>query len=144
GSSTLDRMVMEKLSKLAGMQLNHVPYGGGAGPAAADVVGGHVQLMFGTISSTLPHVQSGRLKALAVSTPERAPALPNIPTVVELGFADAVGISWQGLLVPAGTPRPIVDKLHATVAKVMAAPEVQSRLAERRGKAVASASPEEF
>ncbi|MGB3389005.1 MAG: tripartite tricarboxylate transporter substrate binding protein [Pseudaminobacter sp.] len=144
GSSTLDRLVMERFRSLAGMELNHVPYGGGAGPAAADVIGGHVQLMFGTISSTLPHVQTGKLKALAVSTSERTPALPDTPTVGDLGYGDATGVAWQGLFVQTGTPQAIVDKLHAAVVEVMNDPEVKSRIAERGGKAVSNDSPASF
>jgi tripartite-type tricarboxylate transporter receptor subunit TctC len=144
GASTLDRLVMERFRRLAGMELNHVPYGGGAGPAAADVVGGHVQLMFGTISSVLPHVQGGRLKALAISTAERSPALPDTPTIGELGYPAAVGVSWQGLLVPAGTPRAIVDKLHGVVVQVMSDPEIKARVAERGAKASSSKSADDF
>ncbi len=144
GSGSMDRLEMELFRKLAGIDMNHVPYKGGAGPAAADVVGGHVEIMFGTIASTLPHVRGGRLKAFAVTAKERVAAIPDIPTIVELGFPDAVASSWQGILVPTGTPKPIVDKLHAAIVQVMADPEVQRRYSDIGAKAVASKSPEEF
>jgi len=144
GSGSMDRLEMELLRKLAGINMTHVPYKGGAGPAAADVVGGHVEIMFGTIASTLPHVKGGRAKALAVTSKERVAAIPDVPTIVEAGFPDAVASSWQGILVPAGTPKPIVDKLHAAIVQTMADPDIKRRYEEIGAKAVSSASPEEF
>lgn len=144
GSGSMDRLEMELLRKLAGINMTHVPYKGGAGPAATDVVGGHVEIMFGTIASTLPHVKGGRLKALAVTSKERVAAIPDVPTIVEAGFADAIASSWQGILVPAGTPKAIVDKIHAAIVQTMADPDIIKRYDEIGAKAVSSASPEAF
>ena len=144
GSSTLNRLEMEILKKDAGLDMVHVPYKGGAGPAVADVLGGHVDLMFTTLSSAMGFVKENKVKALAVTTRERMTDLPDIPTMYELGWKNLVTSSWQGVLVPTGTPRSIVDKLHAAIVKVLADPEIQARM--RRGGAisVSSKSPEDF
>jgi tripartite-type tricarboxylate transporter receptor subunit TctC len=144
GSGSMDRLEMELFRKQAGIDMTHVPYKGGAGPAAADVVGGHVEIMFGTIASTMPHVKGARLKALAVTSRERVAAIPDVPTIVEAGFPDAVASSWQGILVPAGTPKPIVDKLHGAIVQTMADPDIKRRYEEIGATAVSSKSPEEF
>ncbi len=112
--------------------MTHVPYKGGAGPAVADVIGGHVELMFVTISSAIQHVRGGRLKALAVTTPERNASLPDVPTMSELGFKNNVSASWQGMLVPAKTPRPIVDKIHAAIVHAMSDQTVKDRIVAGR------------
>ena len=144
GSSTLNRLEMEVFKKDAGLDMVHVPYKGGAGPAVTDVLGGHVDLMFTTLSSAMGFVKENKVKALAVTTRERMTDLPDIPTMYELGWKNLVTSSWQGVLVPTGTPRSIVDKLHAAIVKVLADPEIQARM--RRGGAisVSSKSPEDF
>jgi tripartite-type tricarboxylate transporter receptor subunit TctC len=144
GSSTLNRLEMEVFKKDAGLDLVHVPYKGGAGPAVTDVLGGHVDLMFTTISSAMQFVKEKQVKALAVTTRERMADLPDIPTMYELGWKDLVTSSWQGVLVPSGTPRPIVDKLHAAIVKVLAEPEIQARMRKGGVIAVGSKSPEDF
>jgi tripartite-type tricarboxylate transporter receptor subunit TctC len=144
GSSTLNRLEMEVFKKDAGLDMVHVPYKGGAGPAVTDVLGGHVDLMFTTISSAMQFVKDNKVKALAVTTRERMADLPDIPTMYELGWTNLVTSSWQGVLVPSGTPRPIVDKLHAAIVKVLADPEIQARMAKGGVIAVGSRSPEDF
>jgi tripartite-type tricarboxylate transporter receptor subunit TctC len=144
GSSTLNRLEMEVFRKDAGLDMVHVPYKGGAGPAVTDVLGGHVDLMFTTISSAMEFVKARKVKALAVTTRERMADLPDLPTMHELGYTNLVTSSWQGVLVPAGTPRPIVEKLHAAIVKVLAEPAIQARMRNVGAIAVASKSPEEF
>ena len=144
GSSTLNRLEMEVLKKDAGLDMVHVPYKGGAGPAVTDVVGGHVDLMFTTLSSAMEFVKANKVKALAVTTRERMADLPDIPTMYELGWKNLVTSSWQGVLVPTGTPRPIVDKLHAAIVKVLADPEIRARMRQGGAIAVSSKSPEDF
>jgi tripartite-type tricarboxylate transporter receptor subunit TctC len=144
GSSTLNRLEMEVFKKDAGLDMVHVPYKGGAGPAVTDVLAGHVDLMFTTISSAMEYVKSKQVKALAVTTRERMADLPDIPTMTELGWKNLVTSSWQGVLVPSGTPRPIVDKLRAAIVKVLADPEVQARMRNAGVIAVSSPSPEDF
>ena len=144
GSSTLNRLEMEVFRKDAGLDMVHVPYKGGAGPAVTDVLGGHVDLMFTTLSSAMGFVKENKVKALAVTTRERMVDLPDIPTMYELGWKNLVTSSWQGVLVPTGTPRPIVDKLHAAIVKVLAEPEIQARMRMGGVIAVGSRSPEDF
>src|SRR4051794_12080387 len=144
GSSTLNRLEMEVFRKDAGLDMVHVPYKGGAGPAVQDIVGGHVDIMFTTISSAMEFVKTRTVKALAVTTRERMTELPEVPTMAELGWQNLVTSSWQGVLVPSGTPRPIVDKLHAAIVKVLAEPAIQTRMRNVGAIAVASKSPEEF
>lgn len=144
GSGSLNRLEMEIFRLNAGLDMNHVPYKGGAGPAVADIMGGHVELMFTTISSGIQHVKGGRLKALGVTTKERVPALPDVPTMLEQGFPANVSSSWQGVLVPANTPRPIVDKIHAALVQAVSDPKVKARMAEAGVIATTNKSPEEF
>ena len=144
GSSTLNRLEMEVFKQDAGLDMVHVPYKGGAGPAVTDVLGGHVDLMFTTISSAMEYVKGRKVRALAVTTRERIADLQDIPTMTELGWKNLVTSSWQGVLVPAGTPRPIVDKLHAAIIKVLAEPEIQARMRNAGVIAVSSPSPEDF
>ncbi len=144
GSSTLNRLEMEVFKRDAGLDMLHVPYKGGAGPAVTDILGGHVDLMFTTISSAIEFVKGKKVKALAVTTRERMADLPDIPTMNELGWKNLVTSSWQGVLVPTGTPRPIVDRLYAAIIKVLAEPEIQARMRNAGVNAVASESPEDF
>jgi len=144
GSSTLNRLEMEVFKKDAGLDMVHVPYKGGAAPAVTDVLGGHVDMMFTTMSSAMELVRDKKVKALAVTTRERIVNLPDIPTMYELGWKNLVTSSWQGVLVPTGTPRPIVEKLRVAIAKVLADPEIQARMLRSGAIAVTSKSPEEF
>jgi tripartite-type tricarboxylate transporter receptor subunit TctC len=144
GSSTLNRLEMEVFKKDAGLDMVHVPYKGGAGPAVTGVLAGHVDLMFTTLSSAMEFVKTKSVKALAVTTRERMADLPDMPTMYELGWKNLVTSSWQGVLVPSGTPRPIVDRLRAAIAKVIADPEVQANMRKSGAIAVSSKSPEDF
>jgi tripartite-type tricarboxylate transporter receptor subunit TctC len=144
GTGSVNRLEMESFRREAGLDMVHVPYKGGAGPATADVMGGHVSLMFVTISSGINHVKGGRLKALGVSTKQRVPQLPDVPTMTEQGYPKSVSSSWQGILVPAGTPQPIIDKLHAAVVEAMKDETIRARMGESGVIAVSSATPAEF
>jgi tripartite-type tricarboxylate transporter receptor subunit TctC len=144
GSSTLNRLEMELFIKAAGIRMVHVPYKGGAGPAVTGLLGGETQLMFVTLSSAINFVKAGRLKAFAVTAAKRIEALPQVPTMVEAGYPELVTSSWQGVFVPAGTPRAVVTKLHDALVKVMAMPEVRERFANGGVTATASKSPEDF
>jgi tripartite-type tricarboxylate transporter receptor subunit TctC len=144
GSSTLNRLEMEVFRKEAGLDMVHVPYKGGAGPAVQDILGGHVDTMFTTIASAMAFVKDGKIKALAVTTRQRMAELPDVPTMHELGWKNLVTSSWQGVLVPSGTPRAIVEKLHAAIVKVLAEPAIQIRMRNAGVIAVASKTPEEF
>ena len=144
GISTLNTMEMMQFEKLAGLKMTQVPYKGGAGPAIVDLMGGHVDLMCVTYSSAAPYVQAGKLKAFAATTEKRLDSMPDVPTVAELGFAESISSSWQGLFAVAGTPQPIIDKLHAAVVRSLAYPKVRQHMIAAGMLPNPSASPEEF
>jgi tripartite-type tricarboxylate transporter receptor subunit TctC len=144
GISTLNALEMEQFRRTAGLDMLQVPYKGGAGPALNDLVAGHVDVMFVTFSSAYGHVRGGNLKALAVTTRDRLPQLPNVPTMVEQGFPDNVSSSWQGLFAVAGTPQPIVAKLHTAVVEAMNDPHTRHLMNDAGMLATSSASPGEF
>ncbi len=127
GQGTSQHMTLELLGFRTGSQFIHVPYKG-SGPAIQDVIGGQVDMMFDTTVVAGPHIQSGKVRALAVSSAQRLEALPNVPTVAEQGVPNFEVTSWQGIFAPAGTPKPIIDKLHAEIMKILATPEMQDRL----------------
>jgi tripartite-type tricarboxylate transporter receptor subunit TctC len=144
GVSTLNTLEMESFRRTAGLEMTQVPYKGGAGPAIADLIGGHVDVMFVTVSAAVAHVKSGALKAYAVSTRERVALLPEVPTVLELGYPESVSSSWQGLFAVAGTPKPIITKLHAALAQAMADPKVREFMLQGGMLPNTSRSPEDF
>jgi tripartite-type tricarboxylate transporter receptor subunit TctC len=144
GSGSLNRLEMEVFRRDAGLEMQHVPYKGGAAPAVMDVLAGHVELMFTTLPSAIEQIRSHNVKALAVTTKERVPTLPDIPTMTELGFPNCTSSSWQGLAVPKGTPRPIVDILYRATVHTLSDPEVRRRLSEGGVLPLVSKSPEEF
>ena len=145
GSGSQNRLEMEILRKLAGgLDMVHVPYKAGAGPALTGLVGGETHLMFVTASSAVGHVRSGRLKALAVSTPKRMEQFPSAPTTEEQGFPELRASSWQGIFLPLGTPKDIVERLHAITLQTMASPEVVQRLSNGGVIVTTSASPAAF
>jgi len=127
GSGSSIHLSGEMFKMKAGLKMLHVPYRGSA-PAITDLLGGQVQSMFDNAPSALPHVQGGRLRAIAITGPRRSPLLPDVPTVAESGYPGFDVQSWFGLAAPAGTPRAVIDRLNAALGKVLAAPEVRQRL----------------
>ena len=144
GSGSLNRLEMENFASEAGLQMTHIPYKGGAGPAVTDVLAGHVPTMFVTISSAIQHVRAGRLKAYGITTAERSPQLPDVPTRAEQGFNKKGSSSWQGVCVPAKTPRPIVEKLHAALLHATSDETVRKRMAEGGVFPLTSKTPDDF
>jgi tripartite-type tricarboxylate transporter receptor subunit TctC len=144
GISTLNTLAMEQFRHTAGLEMTQVPYKGGAGPAIIDLMAGNVDVMFVTLSSATQFVKAGKLKAFAVSTQERVASLPEVPTLLELGYPEGVSSSWQGLFVVAGTPQPIVAKLHAAVVKAMADPDVRMHMRNADMLPTSSPTPESF
>jgi tripartite-type tricarboxylate transporter receptor subunit TctC len=144
GSGSLSRLEMEQFRKVAAIDAVHIPYKGGAGPAVNGMLGGETHVMFVTLSSALTLVQAGKLKALGISGTKRSDALPQVPTMAEAGFPDMISGSWQGVFVPAGTPRPIVDKLHAALLAILGSAETRENLVGRGVPVVTSRTPDEF
>jgi len=144
GSASGNRLEMEVFRKSAGIEMTHIPYKGGAGPAVTALVSGETQLMFTTLSSVVQFVKALRLRALAVTSPARAAVLPDVPTTTELGITELVGGSWQGLFFPKDTPAAIIDRVFAATQKAMAEEEVRRRLAAGGVDVVISSAPAEF
>lgn len=132
----------EMLKARAGIDMLHVPYKGTA-PAMTDVIAGNVSVSFMTTLGVLEHMQSGRMRPLAVAYPERIAELSEVPTMAEAGLADFEVTSWNGLAAPAGTPQEIVDKISAAIVRIQEKPEVQARIRDLGGEAV-SRGPAEF
>jgi tripartite-type tricarboxylate transporter receptor subunit TctC len=126
GSST--HLSGELLKLVASINVVHVPYKG-AGPAMNDLIGGHVDVMFSGISSARPYLEAGTLRALAVTGEKRNPAVPDVPTFAEVGFADVTASTYWGVLAPKGTPKEAIDRLSAEFTKALSDPEIVSRIA---------------
>jgi len=135
-------LAIELFNLLAGGKLVHVPYKGG-GPAMADLVGGQVNLVFATAASAVPHLKSGRIKGIAVTTAKRSALMPDLPTVAEGGLAGFEANNWNGLVVPAKTPRAIIDRLNAEMTKVLNMSDVRTTLFNQ-GLDPAPGTPEQF
>ena len=135
-------LAVEQFNSLAGIRMNHIAYKGSA-PAITDLVGGQIQVLFDPFSSIYPLVAAGKIRALAVTTEKRAAAAPQLPTVAEQGYAGFDVSSWQGIVVPAGTPKPIIQRLYRGLVTVMASPEVKEKFAQYSAFATAS-TPEQF
>jgi tripartite-type tricarboxylate transporter receptor subunit TctC len=128
GTGSSPHLAGELLALLTGTTMVHVPYKGGA-PALADLLGGQVQLLFATVVQGLPHIKSGKLKPLAVGGRERSKALPQVPTIAESGVPEFELTNWFGVLAPAGTPLPILERLNREIVQQLHAPELRARLA---------------
>lgn len=128
GAGSQAHLAGELLALNSGVQLLHVPYKG-IGPALNDLLGGQVSMMFAQMSSVLPHIKSGKLRALGVASLKRSPLMPETPTIAEQGLPRFEAVSWYALMVPAGTPRAVVDKLNTETVKLFARPELKEKLA---------------
>jgi tripartite-type tricarboxylate transporter receptor subunit TctC len=142
GNGTSIHMSGELFKQQTGVDMTHVPYKG-SGPALTDLLGGQVQVMFDNLPPSMPHIRSGSLRALAVTSPKRSPALPDVPTVAEAGVPGYEATSWFGVFAPAGTPRPIVDRLNAEINEALASPDAKARFDEMGAEARAT-TPAEF
>jgi tripartite-type tricarboxylate transporter receptor subunit TctC len=142
GNGSGAQIAGELFNTLAGVRIQHVPYKG-AGPALTDAIGGQVQVSFNTPLAVAPHVNAGKLKALAVTGSKRTPLLPNVPTFAEAGLPAYDVKAWYGVFLPAHTPKPIVEKLAAEIAKMIASPRVRDSL-ETQGIEPLHTTPEQF
>jgi len=144
GAGSAQRLAFEFLMSKAGIKLTHIPYKGGAGAATTAVLAGEVCCTMVTVASFIPHVKSGKARVLAVMAPQRVAQLPDTPTMSESGFPELTLGSWQGMYVPKGTPRAVVNHLYGVLMKTMHDPEVVKRLQQGGAEIVSSKSPEEF
>jgi len=141
GVGSSSHLAGEMLKTLAGIDMVHVPYKGG-GPALIALLSGQVQIMFATLPAAMPHVKSGKLRPVAVTTSRRSQALPELPTIAESGVSGYEATTWYGLLAPAGTPKAIVGRLHAEIVKILATDTRQFLMAQ--GFEPAGTAPAEF
>ena len=142
GNGTSAHLAAELFNALAKVNILHIPYKG-ASAALTDIVGGQVDLMFATSAGATPLLESGRLRALAVTTPERSPAFPALPTMIEAGVPDYQATSWYGLYVPAGTPTAVIARLNAVTTKVAQAEAFKSRVASE-GLVISTGTPQQL
>ena len=130
GIGTSPQLSMELFKMTARIDVVHIPYKG-AGPALVDLIGGHVQAMFSTVPTLITAIRSGKIRALAVTSAQRAPDLPDVPTIAESGMPGFEVISWQGLCTPAGVPKAVLARIRAALAAALALPDTQKRLADQ-------------
>ena len=142
GTATLQHVVAESFKQRSGADLTSVLYKGSA-PMLTDILGGQIPLGVDSVTSTLPHIRSGKMRALAVMSAQRVPQLPDVPTVAESGYPGFEAVGWVGLMAPRGTPPALVNKIAAEVQAVLALPAVQAKIAEN-GAVVDARGPEEW
>lgn len=142
GIASVGHLTGELLNSLAGVKMTHIPYKGG-GQAIIGLLGGHVQVMFSGFSAAMPHIKSEKIRALAVTGPRRSPALADVPTIAEQGFAGVEATAWYGVLAPAQTPKPVVARLHGELVRIIKLPEVTQRL-DGLGFEIVGSAPEAF
>jgi tripartite-type tricarboxylate transporter receptor subunit TctC len=142
GPGTLTKLILSLFAVETGIELNEVSYRGD-NFSSTDVLAGHVQGMFANSPVAVPHMASGGMRGLAVTSPKRSPAAPDVPTMTEAGVKGVGAVIWHGVSAPAGTPKPIVDKLNAAVSKALKSPELVASF-ERLGSVAAGSTPEEY
>jgi tripartite-type tricarboxylate transporter receptor subunit TctC len=135
-------LALELFNTMAGVKMTHVPYKGG-GPAMIDLVAGNIQLVFATAASAVPQIKAGRVKGIAVTTIKRSQLVPDLPTISEAGLKGFDANNWYGLLAPAKTPRPVIDRLNAETTKILNMPDIKTILFNQ-GLDVAPGTPEQF
>jgi tripartite-type tricarboxylate transporter receptor subunit TctC len=142
GNGTTSQMAMELFKSVAKIDVVHVPYKG-TGPAMTDLLGGHIALMFDVIMTSLPHMQSGKLRTIGISSLKRDPLAPDVPTIAESGYPGYEALVWFGLFAPAGTPAEIVRSIQEEIARALATPKMRELLASQ-GLVVVASTPTEF
>ena len=142
GNGSANHLAVELMASIAGVKLTAVPYKGDA-PAMADAISGQVSMTLPTVLAATPHIKSGKLRPLAVTTKTRVASLPDVPTMQEAGVPGYESVSWGGVMAPAGTPPAIIAKLHAEFVRILKLPDIQERM-EALGSTVVGAGPAEF
>jgi tripartite-type tricarboxylate transporter receptor subunit TctC len=143
GSGSLGHLAMMLVQQSGGFKAVHVPYKGGA-PMTVDALGGNIELALGTVALLSPHVKSGKLRGVGVTSPQRSGAMPEVPTIAEQGFPGFSALAWWGIVAPASTPKPVLDRFHAELVKVFNQPDVRKQLGETLGMDLAVSSPAEL
>ncbi|MEI6300156.1 MAG: tripartite tricarboxylate transporter substrate binding protein [Betaproteobacteria bacterium] len=141
GNGSLGHLTMTLVQQAGAFKIVHVPYKGG-GPMSADALGGQIETAIGSVAVLAPHVKGGKLRAIAVTGDKRSSSMPDVPTLAEQGFPGFSALAWWGAFAPAGTPRPIIDKLNAEMAKAINQPELKKQLTEQLGIDLAISTPE--
>jgi tripartite-type tricarboxylate transporter receptor subunit TctC len=142
GAGSLGHLTMTLLENASGIKLVHVPYKGG-GPMTTDALGGQIDLGIASVAQQSQHVRGGKLRGIAVTGNTRSQVLPDVPALAESGFPGFSALAWWGIFTAAGTPKPILDKLHAELVKVLNRPEVRKQLGESLGMDILASSPED-
>jgi tripartite-type tricarboxylate transporter receptor subunit TctC len=132
GPGTAQHMTGELLKSRTGVDIVHIPYKG-SGPGITDLIGGQVPIMFDSVASALPHIKSGKVRAIAVTTAQRIPQLPDVPSIAESGYPGFEGVGWSGIVLPAATPRAIVERVSADIQKQLNDPQLRERIVDRGG-----------
>lgn len=142
GNGTSQHLACELFKHVAKVDIKHVPYKGNAA-AMTDVIGGQIETLFDQMATAVPHVKGGKVRALAVTTAKRSPAMPDVPAISESGLKGAEATAWFGILGPKGMPNEVVDRINASLRQVLARPEVQKQLSQQ-GLELTPSSPDEF
>ncbi len=143
GNGSLGHLTMILVQQAAGIKLVHVPYKGG-GPMSTDAIGGQIELGVASVAVLAQHVKNGKLRALAVTGQKRSPSMPEVPSLSELGLPGFNALAWWGIFAPAGTPKPIIDKLHGELVKALSQADLRKTLTETLGMDLVVSSPEEL
>jgi tripartite-type tricarboxylate transporter receptor subunit TctC len=143
GNGTLGHLVLVQAQQMGGFKITHVPFAGG-GPMNQNILGGQIDMGAGSVALLTPQVKGGKMRAIATTGEKRATSMPDVPTLIEQGFPGLTAYAWWGIYAPAGTPKPIIDKFHAELVKVLSQPDVRKTLAEGLGMDLVVSTPEEL
>jgi tripartite-type tricarboxylate transporter receptor subunit TctC len=143
GNGTIGHLVLVQAQQAGGFVITHAPFAGG-GPMNQNILGGQIEMGIGSVALLTPQVKSGKMRAIATTGEKRAGSMPEVPTLIEQGFPGLTAHAWWGIYAPAGTPKPIIDKLNAELAKVLALPDVRKTLTEGLGMDLVVSSPEQL
>ncbi|HEX2566728.1 MAG TPA: tripartite tricarboxylate transporter substrate binding protein [Burkholderiales bacterium] len=141
GNGTLSHLLVVLAQQQGGFKLTHAPFAGG-GPMNQNILGGQIEMGVGSVALLSPQVKSGKMRALATAGEKRASTMPEVPTLIEQGFPGLTAYAWWGIFAPAGTPKAVIDRFHAELAKVLALPEVRKTLGESLGMDLVVSTPE--
>lgn len=141
GNGTLGHLLLVQAQQQGGFKITHVPFAGG-GPMNQNILGGQIDMGVGSVALLTPQVKSGKMRAIATAGEKRATSLPDVPTLIEQGFPGLTAYAWWGIYAPAGTPKPIIDKFHAELVKVLNQPDVHKTLSDTLGMDLVVSSPE--